>query len=137
MDLNSLKKFIAFMEENSLCELEIEEEGKKIRLKKFTQDTGSITPVMFTKQAEEAKKSEFIEIKSPMVGTFYQAPSPGAKSYAEKGQTISQGDVVCIIEAMKLMNEIKSDITGEIVDVLAENGEPVEFNQPLFLVKPV
>ena len=78
-----------------------------------------------------------IEIKSPMVGTFYRASSPGAKPFVDVGEEIHPGDVVCIIEAMKLMNEIKAEIGGHVVEILVENGEPVEFGQPLFLVKSV
>ena len=76
-------------------------------------------------------------MKSPMVGTFYRAPSPGAKPFVEEGDIINPGDVVCIIEAMKLMNEIKAEVKGEIIKILVENGEPVEFGQPLFLIRPL
>jgi acetyl-CoA carboxylase biotin carboxyl carrier protein len=145
MDLEKLKEFIKFMEENNLCELEIEEEGKKIRLKKFSE--GSLPahyspPPMHresTKQVEEKeeKKENLIEIKAPMVGTFYRAPSPGAKPFVEVGDTVNPGDVVCIIEAMKLMNEIKSEVSGKIKEILVENGQPVEFGQTLFLIEPL
>jgi acetyl-CoA carboxylase biotin carboxyl carrier protein len=77
-----------------------------------------------------------VEIKSPMVGTFYRSPSPGAKQYVEVGERVQAGQVVCIIEAMKLMNEIESDVSGSIVKILAENEQPVEFGQTLFLVSP-
>jgi acetyl-CoA carboxylase biotin carboxyl carrier protein len=87
-------------------------------------------------QAEEMPANT-VEVKSPMVGTFYRAPAPDAPPYVELGNVISPGMVVCIIEAMKLMNEIKSDIKGKIVKTLVENGQPVEFNQPLFLVEPL
>lgn len=143
MDIEKLKEFIKFMDENNLCELEIEEEGTKIRLKKFLHESQTVIqipssqkPISSEIEKEKTKEEGLIEIKSPMVGTFYRAPSPGAKPYVEKGDRIAQGDVVCIIEAMKLMNEIKSEVSGEIVDILVENGEPVEFNQPLFLVRP-
>jgi acetyl-CoA carboxylase biotin carboxyl carrier protein len=90
---------------------------------------------------EEAKTAEVkakntIEIKAPMVGTFYKAPSPEAPSFVEIGTTIEKGQVVCIIEAMKLMNEIKSDIKGKVVDILVENADPIEFGQALFIVEP-
>lgn len=138
MDLKELKEIINFMDENGLCELEIEEEGKRIKLKKFSSEH-----VVFPSKEnvpsptkEEVRKEGLIEIKSPMVGTFYRAPSPGARPFVDVEDVIQPGDVVCIIEAMKLMNEIKAEIGGKIVEVLAENGAPVEFGQPLFLVKP-
>ncbi|MDD3296644.1 MAG: acetyl-CoA carboxylase biotin carboxyl carrier protein [Candidatus Omnitrophica bacterium] len=136
MEPDKLKKFIKFMEENNLSELEIEEEGKRIRLKK---NTSEIIPVTAAPQSppKEEKQEKTIEIKSPMVGTFYRAPSPGAKPYVEIGQIIKSGDVVCIVEAMKLMNEIKAEFTGRIVKIPVENGEPVEFGQSLFIIEPV
>ena len=140
MDVEKLKKFIKFMDENQLSEIEIEEDGKKIRLKKSADENARFIPIPSAPKQEvkkeEPKQQGLIEIKSPMVGTFYRTPAPGTKPYAEKGSVINQGDIVCIIEAMKLLNEIKSEITGEVIDILAENGEPVEFNQPLFLIKP-
>jgi acetyl-CoA carboxylase biotin carboxyl carrier protein len=139
MELDKLKEFIEFMNENSLCELEIEEEGKRIRLKKFSQDQPVVISQINPPQSREEKqerKEGTVEIKSPMVGTFYRAPSPGAKPYVEIGDNVKSGDVVCIIEAMKLMNEIKSEVGGKVVQILVENGEPVEFGQTLFLVEP-
>lgn len=139
MELEKLKDFINFMNENSLCELEVEEEGKRIRLKKFSEGqpvvVSQVSPA--PKEAVEAKKEKGVEIKSPMVGTFYRAPSPGAKPYVEIGDTIKPGDVVCIIEAMKLMNEIKAEIGGKIREILVENGQPVEFDQQLFVLEPL
>jgi biotin carboxyl carrier protein len=135
MDLEKLKEFIEFMNENNLCELEIEEEGKRIRLKKNAGEPPMIVPQIVPKIKEEEKKEGLIEIKSPMVGTFYRAPSPGAKPYVEVQDIIKPGDVVCIIEAMKLMNEIKAELGGRIIQILAENGQPVEFGQTLFIVE--
>jgi len=144
MDIEKLKKFMDFMNENGLAELEIEEEGKKIRLKKTSTDQPIIAaanPVQSTATANSAAAAAgapdagSIEIKSPMVGTFYRAASPGAKPYIDVGETIKPGDVVCIIEAMKLMNEIKAETGGKIVKVLAENGQPIEFGQPLFVLE--
>lgn len=139
MDLKELKAIINFMDENNLCELEIEEEGRRIKLKKFSsQQVGipSKESSIPSLTKEETRKEGLIEIKSPMVGTFYRAPSPGARPFVEVDDLIQPGDVVCIIEAMKLMNEIKAEIGGKIVEILVENGAPVEFGQPLFLVKP-
>ncbi len=145
MKADDLKIYIEFMNKNSICELEVEEEGKKIRLKKF----GADTPVMMqapvaaaqpaqtqaTPTAVAPTKQSGVEIKSPMVGTFYRAPSPGAKSYVEVGQTVKPGDVVCIVEAMKLMNEIKAEVGGKIKQICIENGQAVEFGQALFVLE--
>jgi acetyl-CoA carboxylase biotin carboxyl carrier protein len=144
MDIEKLKKFMDFMNENGLAELEIEEEGKKIRLKKTSTDQPimvAANPVQSPATANSAAAAGgapdagSIEIKSPMVGTFYRAASPGAKSYVDVGETIKPGDVVCIIEAMKLMNEIKAETGGKIIKILAENGQPIEFGQPLFVLE--
>lgn len=146
MDVKKLKEFIEFMKENEIMELEVEEEGKKIKLTR-----AGINKILSSPQAsslqdgndlasqtkQQQKKENLLEIKAPMVGTFYRAPAPNASAYVEVGTIVNPGDVVCIIEAMKLMNEIKSEIKGEIVDIFAENGEPVEYGQSLFSVKPV
>lgn len=148
MDIKKrLEELVKFMEKNNLCELEIEENGKKIKLKKYiptasvvdtSQEKTTLTPPEIVSGKEkESKEENLVEMKSPMVGTFYRAPSPGAKPFVEEGDIINPGDVVCIIEAMKLMNEIKAEVKGEIVKILVENGEPVEFGQPLFLIKPL
>ena len=149
MNIKEIKEMINLMNENSLMELEIEKEGMRIRLKKTSsgvegfngpivverQSVGDLAP----KQIQEAVKEvnlKSVEIKSPMVGTFYRAPSPESPSYVEVGQNIEPGQVVCIIEAMKLMNEIKSEIKGKILEVLVDNAEPIEFGQPIFLIEP-
>ncbi|MFA7676901.1 MAG: acetyl-CoA carboxylase biotin carboxyl carrier protein [Candidatus Omnitrophota bacterium] len=138
MEPDKLKKFIKFMEENNLSELEIEEEGKRIRLKKNIAEIAQVAAAIPAQpSAKEEVQDKTVEIKSPMVGTFYRAPSPGAKPYVEIGQIIKPGDVVCIVEAMKLMNEIKAEFTGRIVKIPVENGEPVEFGQSLFMIEPV
>ena len=140
MDLEKLKSFIEFMDAHNLCELEIEEEGQRIKLKR----AGADMPVMFSNPAPVVSKtaaemvqddSSAIQIKSPMVGTFYRAPSPGSKPYVDVGQKVKPGDVVCIVEAMKLMNEIKAEVSGVITDILVENGHPVEFGQGLFRIE--
>lgn len=144
MELEKLKEFIEFMNENDLCELEIEEEGRRIKLKKkYLEPIPSPTPYLRGDEIAANKKEpiveigvERIEIKSPMVGTFYSASAPGAKPYVEVGEVIKHGDVVCIIEAMKLMNEIKAEVDGRIVEVAVENGAPVEFGQTLFYMEP-
>lgn len=149
MNIKEIKEMINLMNENSLMELEIEKEGMRIRLKKTSsgvegfngpivverQNVADLAP----KQIQEAVKEvnlKSVEIKSPMVGTFYRAPSPESPSYVEVGQNVEPGQVVCIIEAMKLMNEIKSEIKGKILEVLVDNAEPIEFGQPIFLIEP-
>ena len=148
MNLKEIKEMIQLMNDNNLNELEVERDGLKIRLvrgqKGIVQEISSSLPPEVTAaqapQAAAAPKSDqdtnLHQIKAPMVGTFYKAPSPDAPPFVEIGDTVNLGDVVCIIEAMKLMNEIKSEVKGKIKTVLAENGEPVEFGQPLFLVEP-
>lgn len=142
MDKKKLEELVKFMDENNLLELEIEENNKKIKLKKIPPkdfiQTSYIPPTSTpTVETTSPKQQEnLIEIKSPMVGTFYRAPAPGAKPYVEVGDTVEAGDVVCIIEAMKLMNEIKAEVPGKIIEILQENGQPVEFGQPLFLLEP-
>lgn len=123
------------MEKHDLTEITVEEEGVKIHLRR-----GSASPVLAPAReippaAREGAKN-IVEIKAPMVGTFYRSPGPDAKPFVEVGNRINEGDVLCIIEAMKLMNEIKSEVKGKIVDILAENGGPVEFGHVMFLVEP-
>lgn len=146
MNIKELKEMVNLMNENNLTELEIEKEGLRIRLKKGSSlETMASTPIIIEKEkiAEiekpkiEEKALKTIEIKAPMVGTFYRSPSPEAPPFVETGQIIEIGQVICIIEAMKLMNEIKSEIRGRILEMLVENGEPVEFGQPLFLIEPL
>lgn len=148
MYIKEIKDMINLMNENGLTELEIEKEGVRIRLKKGSGGTfentleeipvkGVVAQRAEKAEAEKAKRSNAMEIKSPMVGTFYRAPSPEAPPHVNIGDTIDVGTVICIIEAMKLMNEIKSDIKGKIVDIQADNAEPVEFGQVLFVVEPV
>ncbi|MDP3142538.1 MAG: acetyl-CoA carboxylase biotin carboxyl carrier protein [Candidatus Omnitrophota bacterium] len=151
MNLKEIKEMINLMNENNLMELEIEREGMRIKLKRSSGEPSQMRgPVEYKIEMPQisqqsaaaarelaAKESSgnTVEIKSPMVGTFYRAPSPEAGSFVEVGQEIEIGQVICIIEAMKLMNEIKSEVKGRIVEVLVENAEPVEFGQPLFLIE--
>jgi len=153
MNLKDIKEIIALMNENSLNEIEIEREGLKLKLKKSADGVvmGSGThyaveslpapkavPVAIpaaSGHAEASKNNK--DIKSPMVGTFYRSPSPEAESFVEVGQTVEIGQVVCIVEAMKLMNEIKSEVRGKITEVAVQNAEPVEFGQTLFVVDPL
>jgi acetyl-CoA carboxylase biotin carboxyl carrier protein len=150
MNLKEIKDMINLMNEHNLTEIEIEKGDQKIKLKKASlggeviveKTPAQILPTQqapvqstpFPKPETEAKK--LIEIKAPIVGTFYRAPSPDAAPFVEVGQEVEIGQVVCIIEAMKLMNEIKSEVKGKIVDILAENADAVEYGQILFLIEP-
>ncbi|MDD2927599.1 MAG: acetyl-CoA carboxylase biotin carboxyl carrier protein [Candidatus Omnitrophica bacterium] len=149
MNIKEIKEMVNLMNENGLVELEIEKEGMRIRLKKTSSGIeGFSGPIVVERQSsadsgmkqisEPAKQAQVkaIEVKSPMVGTFYRAPSPEAAPYVEVGQNIEPGQVICIIEAMKLMNEIKSEVKGKILEILVDNAEPVEFSQPIFLIEP-
>jgi acetyl-CoA carboxylase biotin carboxyl carrier protein len=149
MNIKEIKEMINLMNENNLMELEIEKEGMRIKLRRSGPGEPHLGPLIIEKEvsrekpalpsSEQAEPSliRTVEIKAPMVGTFYRAPSPEASAYVEVEQAIEPGQIICIIEAMKLMNEIKSEIKGKIVEILVENAEPVEFGQPLFLVEPL
>ncbi len=150
MNIKEIKEMINLMNENSLIELEIEKDGTSIRLKKGGSGFESYHgPVVIEREkamlpaARESgepiqqKPSNTLEIKAPMVGTFYRAPSPEAPPYVEVGQIIEAGQVVCIIEAMKLMNEIKSEVKGKLLEILVDNTEPVEFGQSMFSIEPL
>ena len=150
MNLKEIKELITLMNENELMELEIERDGMKIRLRKsasgkietVTEEHVSPKIVHVVNREEKAvepakQEKNLIAIKAPMVGTFYRSANPEAKSYIEIGQTVETGQVVCIIEAMKLMNEIKSEVKGKVVEILVENARSVEYGQPLFMVEPM
>ncbi len=147
IDLEELKKLVEYFEKTSLSELEIEKEGIRIRLSKreakeinlsLPSVKESVTPVPSQEKVEEKGEEEgLVTISSPMVGTFYRSPAPDAPPFVEEGDEVNEDDVVCIIEAMKIMNEIKAEVKGRIRKVLVENGESVEFGQPLFLVEPL
>jgi acetyl-CoA carboxylase biotin carboxyl carrier protein len=152
MNLKEIKEIISLMEEHNLSEIEIEKGDQKIKLRKTLKPTpgafaeGPIAIQQFHHQPEkdiqpaesqESKTKNLVEIKAPIVGTFYRSPSPDAASFVEAGQEIEIGQVVCIIEAMKLMNEIKSEVRGKVVDILVENADPIEFGQILFLIEPI
>lgn len=152
MDLNYVKKLIKLLDSSELAEIEIEEEGSKIRLSKprpkITQNIPTVQlpnlaahhPTVqempgADEKKEEAKAENIIEVRSPMVGTFYRSPSPDADPYVNIGTEIKPGKTICIIEAMKLMNEIEAEVAGKIVKILVENGQAVEFDQVLFHVE--
>ncbi len=164
MDLIYVRKLIKLLSESAVDEIEIEEEGKKIRVVKHsgavvsgapvygqvpmtyqpmngptTFSSPSALPAMQSEVPPFApappESSKYREIKSPIVGTFYRSPAPDAAPFVQIGTSVSPGTVLCIVEAMKLMNEIESDITGKIVKIMVENGQPVEYDQTLFLVE--
>ena len=141
MNIKELKEIISIFQEANIEELEIEREDSKIRLKRNAEPevrhvVAQSEPNKLDIDKEEEKKDGLVEIKTPMVGTFYKAPAPDADQFVNVDEKVSEDTVVCIIEAMKLMNEIKADVKGRIVKVLVDNGQPVEFGQALFLVKP-
>jgi len=161
MDLAYVKKLVKLLSESDVDEIEIEEEGKRVRLAKHSRNNSPVhqsdtqivqMPVQqsppFGMQAlpassastppapaEPQPSAAHHEIKSPIVGTFYRAPAPDAAPFVEVGSSIESGTVLCIVEAMKLMNEIESDVSGKIAKILVENGQPVEYDQALFLVE--
>ena len=157
MELKDIKAIIDLMKKNSITEFELEEKDSKLRLKRGinggspspqAEDTVQMIPMpvaapmlpssaMTAPAVVSAANSDEIDIKSPMIGTFYRSPSPESASYVEVGTEANPDTVVCIIEAMKVMNEIKSEVKGVITQILVENGKPVEFGQPLFKVRPV
>lgn len=147
MNIKEIKEMINLMNEFNLMELEVEKEGMRIKLKRAGPGEAANAPLIIEKevsreipapvpsQQTQPSSVKTVEIKTPMVGTFYRTPSPEAAPYVDIGQVIEPGQIICIIEAMKLMNEIKSEIKGKITEILVENAEPVEFGQPLFLVE--
>jgi len=151
MDVRDLKKVVQIMNDNDLVEVEIEEEGKRLRLRKPDASAPPGTsaapaaapapaapaPAPAQPAAEApAEAAGLPTITAPMVGTFYRAPSPESDPYVEVGSRVDPEKVVCILEAMKVMNEIKAECSGEIVKMCVQNGEAVEYGQPLFIVKP-
>ncbi len=155
MNLKELKELIEMLKNTDISELEIERSGVKVRLRKGGDVTfhpsmprmeyppaAIVAPAVVEpsapvveKPAEQLKTNQ-IKVTSPIVGTFYRASSPDKPPYVEMGDIVKKGQVLCIIEAMKLMNEIESETTGKIVQILVENGQPVEYGQPLFVIEP-
>lgn len=161
MDLDKLRELIGIFESSDLAEIEIEEEGRRVRLTKSAPQPmhapqliahlPSGAPIampapveqpvagsaQYTQEAEPDQDEGLVIIESPMVGVFYAQPSPGDPPFVKPGDTVEVNQTVCIVEAMKLMNEVTAKFKCTIVNVLVESGEPVEYNQPLFAVKPV
>lgn len=151
MDLRKLKKLIDLVEQSGIAELEITEGEEKVRISRGSMAQAAapvaaqVLPVASpagsagasaapAAQPEATAADEGYTLKAPMVGTFYRSPAPGAKAFVEVGQQVAEGDVLCIIEAMKLLNEIETDRAGTIKAILVENGHPVEYGQPLFVI---
>lgn len=151
MDLRKLKTLIELVESSGIAELEISEGEERVRITRTAASAQQIytaapqhamaapaaAPVAVAAASAEPSKPPVVEghvVKSPMVGTFYRSASPGSKAFVDVGQTVNSGDTLCIIEAMKLLNEIESDKGGVITAILVENGQPVEFGQPLFVI---
>ena len=157
MDIRKVKKLIELLDETGVAEIEIKEGEESVRISRHPSGgtfammpqhmmygpppapaaapaTAAVTPAAAAVAAAAAATADQT-VTAPMVGTFYSAPAPGAKSFVDIGSEVKPGDVLCIIEAMKMMNQIESDKAGRIVSVLAKNGDPVEFGQPLFVIE--
>ena len=150
MDIRKIKKLIELLQESDVAEIEIHEGEESVRISRNGPPPPAIyaapammaaapaaaapPPAAGAPAAPPAEELKGHTVNSPMVGTFYRAPSPGAKAFVEVGQSVGVGDVLCIIEAMKILNQIESDRAGTVKRILVENGEPVEYNQPLFVI---
>ena len=154
MDIRKVKKLIELLEESGIAEIEISEGEESVRISRYSttaqptptivQDTVSPAAPVATVGASEASATTVApvgtskqghEITAPMVGTFYAGSAPGAKPFVQIGSKVAIGDTLCIVEAMKMMNQIESDVSGQIVSILAENGDPLEFGQALFIIE--
>lgn len=144
MELEDLKDLIELLKETDITELQIEKDGTKVKIKREKILSSIEMPVhksnvfhekIVTETEEDAQR--LVTVTSPIVGTFYRSPTPEAAPFIEVGIKVNKGQVLCIVEAMKLMNEIESDVDGIVVKVLVENGQPVEYGEPLFLIEPV
>jgi acetyl-CoA carboxylase biotin carboxyl carrier protein len=149
MDIRKVKKLIELLEESNIDEIEIKEGEESVRISRngaqaMTMAAAAVAPAYYAPPPAQAPVAPPLAepatmivghvLKSPMVGTFYRSPSPTAAAFVEVGQAVKVGDVVCIVEAMKMLNQIEADKAGTITAILAENGEPVEFDQPLFSI---
>ena len=153
MDVNLLKRLVKLVETSDITEFSIQEGDLKVKISKNSKQNNlqvvasppiaapqpaaaaPSTPPAEVKAEAAESNSHLHEVKSPIVGTFYRAPAPDADAYVSIGDSVAEGSVLCIVEAMKLMNEIESDAGGKIVKILVDNGTPVEYNQPLFLIE--
>ena len=150
MDIRKVKKLIELLEESGIAELEINEGEESVRISRYSSSAPPV-PVNYaappapapaaaasaataTESEEESLPSGHI-VKSPMVGTYYSSPSPGSKPFVSVGDSVSEGDTICIVEAMKILNQIEADKSGNVSQILVENGQPVEYDQPLFVIE--
>jgi acetyl-CoA carboxylase biotin carboxyl carrier protein len=150
MDIRKVKKLIELLEESGIAEIEIHEGEESVRISRYGSSMPAAQPVQYISApaaaaapiagavvgeiADDAMPSGHI-VRSPMVGTYYSSPSPGAKPFISVGDTVSDGDTVCIIEAMKILNQIEAEVSGKVKAILVDNGQPVEFGQPLVIVE--
>lgn len=150
MDIRKVKKLIELLEESNISEIEIQEGEESVRISRHPNGTAwqpqpmpqyaqpapvqAAAPVAASEPEAESASFRGDAVNSPMVGTFYRSPAPGAKSFVEVGDTIKKGDTVCIVEAMKMMNQIEADRDGVVEAILVEDGEPVEFDQPMIVI---
>ncbi len=145
MDIRKVKKLIALLEESGIAEIEITEGEESVRISRYSREeppAAGLAPVTTTvakPRVVEASVPEAMrsghEVTAPMVGTYYSGPAPGAKPFIEIGTDVTVGDTLCIIEAMKMMNQIEAEVAGRVVSILIENGAPVEFGQLLFIIE--
>jgi acetyl-CoA carboxylase biotin carboxyl carrier protein len=144
MELEDLKELIELLKETDITELQIEKDGTKVKIKRekilssiemSVHKSKAFQEKIVAETEEEAQR--LVTITSPIVGTFYRVPTPEVAPFVEVGIKVTKGQVLCIVEAMKLMNEIESDVDGVVVKALMENGQPVEYGEPLFLIEPV
>ena len=136
MNLQEIKELLQIVDTTQIAELEIEQGGFRIKIRRFS---GTALPTAVepepVPEAKPALPANVVEVVAPMVGTFYRAPAPDTEPYVKPGETIEPGQVLCIIEAMKMMNEIESECRGKVVEILVEDGAPVEYGQPLMRVQ--
>jgi acetyl-CoA carboxylase biotin carboxyl carrier protein len=147
VELDEIKRLIELLKNTDITELQIEREGAKLKIKRerflssFEVEPSAKQPVTAeakeTKEEAATEEKKLVTITSPIVGIFHRAPSPEAPPFVEVGSTVKKGQVLCIVEAMKLMNEIESDTDGIVSKILVENGQPVEYGEPLFLIEPL
>ena len=144
MDIRKVKKLIELLEESDIAEIEIHEGEESVRINRYSAQSAPLAPAPApavaapepaAAPAAEPEEPSGHVVKAPMVGTYYASSTPGGKAFVDRGDRVSEGDTLCIIEAMKILNQIEADCSGTIKSVLVENGQPVEFGQPLFIVE--
>ncbi len=144
MELEEIKELIELLKETDITEIQIEKDGTKVKVKRQKilppieipmPRTQTLQEKIIAEAEEESQR--LVTITSPIVGTFFRSPTPDANPFVEVGSTVSKSQVLCIVEAMKLMNEIESDVDGIVMKILVENGQPVEYGEPLFLIEPL